>query len=126
MKHIEIPRRMYRLPKREIERLAEEVRGGLDGDGKSCVSFYHPSTPSPTVICEDRLTVQIKVYITYRDRCIDFYEKNKVKPNVKKTFVSHQCIIERMEWVPEGLLLIPHGSPYHENPDLLFVPEGLI
>lgn len=123
MKTMEIPRRIYRLPRREIERLAEEVRGGLDGDGKSNVSFYHPPSVSPKLLNDERLTVQIKVNITYKDRSVSFYEKNKEKPNVKKTYSIHQAIIERIEWVPEGLLLVPHGSPYHENPDLLIVPE---
>ena len=118
-----IPRRIYRLPRREVDRMIEEVKRGFDGDGKGVITFYHPINPSPKLLNEETLAVQLKLTIGYRDRDVFIHGKSLKKRGVKATYTYPIANIERMEIVPEGLLLVPHGSPYEENPDLLIVPD---
>ena len=118
-----IPRRIYRLPRREVDRMIEEVKGGFDGDGKGYITFFHPINPSPRLLNEETLTVQLKLGITYRDRSVYLHGKSLKKRGVKATHTYPIANLERMEIVPEGLLLVPHGSPYESNPDLLIVPD---
>jgi hypothetical protein len=122
LKRIEIPRRTYRLPASDVERLWEEVSRGLAGDGKASLTTFYPVNEREWVN-EERMVTQLKINVTYCRKEIYFYERQRVKKTAKKTMVNCQCFIERAEWVEEGLLIVPHGSPYHENPDLLIVPE---
>ena len=126
MKEIEIPRVVYRLPRREIERMAEEIRGGLDGDGSGVAMYYHPLNVSPRLMNDEDLTVQLKVTITYGKGHVFLHRKALRKPTAKATYTSPVCNLQRMEWTDEGLLLVPYGNPYPDNPDVLIVPEGLV
>lgn len=122
LKRIDIPRRTYRLPASDVERMWAMVSRGLEGDGKGELSAYFPINEMQWVN-EERMVTQLKVLVTYCRKEVYFYERVRVKKTAKKTMVSCVCFIERAEWVEDGLLLVPHGSPYHENPDLLIVPE---
>ena len=122
LKRIEIPRRTYRLPASDVERLWSEVSRGLAGDGKASMTTFYPVIEKEWVN-EERMVTQLKILVTYCRKEVYFYERVRVKKTAKKTMVSCVCFIERAEWVEDGLLLVPHGSPYHENPDLLIVPE---
>ena len=118
-----IPRRIYRLPRREVDRMIEEAKGGFDGDGKGIITFYHPINPSPKLLNDEKLAVQLKLTISYRERNVFIHGKSLKKRGVKATYTYPIANLERMEIVPEGLLLVPHGSPYKSNPDLLIVPD---
>ena len=122
MREIEIPRVVYRLPASDVERLWFEVSRGLAGDGKASLTTFYPVNEREWVN-EERMVTQLKIHVTYCRKEIYFYERVRVKKTTKRTMVNCQCFIERAEWVKEGLLIVPHGSPYHENPDLLIVPE---
>ena len=103
--------------------MIEEASGGFDGDGKGVITFYHPINPSPTLLNEKTLAVQLKLTISYKERNVFIHGKSLKKRGVKATYTYPIANLERMEIVPEGLLLVPHGSPYESNPDLLIVPD---
>lgn len=117
-----IPREIYKLPKSEIERISTDIERGLEVDGKGTFTVFYPPCEREWVN-EEKLVTQLKVFIAYCRREVSFYERTRDKRTAKATHVSHRCCVERIEWVPEGLLIVPHGSPYEGNFDILIVPE---